>query len=157
MLSPMHNPHWDRAARGEEKPLRVPYFLLPQPPAQCWSVLSAARAPATHSAAQPLHLVFTRADTSTPRAGPGANPVDDSHAEGEIKLQLKPMDTVAKEEDSKPSHQLYKLQIKSTRSTRQTPCLWNIQKDNGSSQKRKCSNSDSFGPCRQEHTGIGPD
>ena len=46
--------------------------------------------------------------------------MDDSHAEEEIKPQLKPRDSVAKEEDLKPSHQLYKLQIKSTSSTRQT-------------------------------------
>ena len=43
------------------------------------------------------------------------------HAEVEIK-QLKPRGSVAKEEDLKPSHQLYKLQIKFTRSTRQTLC-----------------------------------
>ena len=35
------------------------------------------------------------------------------HAEVEIKPQLNPRGRVAKEEDSKPSHQLYKLQIKS--------------------------------------------
>ena len=48
--------------------------------------------------------------------------MDDPHAEGrlEIKPQLKPRGIVAKEEDPKPSHQVYKLQIKSTRSTRQT-------------------------------------
>ena len=43
--------------------------------------------------------------------------MDDSHAEVEIKPQLKPRGSVAKEEDPKPSHQLYKLQIKSTHST----------------------------------------
>ena len=36
------------------------------------------------------------------------------HAEVEIKPQLKPRGSAAKEEDPKPSHQLYKLQIKST-------------------------------------------
>ena len=36
-------------------------------------------------------------------------PVDDPHAEVEIKPQLKPRGSVAKEEDPKPSHQLYKL------------------------------------------------
>ena len=41
------------------------------------------------------------------------------HAEVEIKLQLKPRGSASKE-DLKPSHQLYKLQIKSTQSTRQT-------------------------------------
>ena len=39
--------------------------------------------------------------------------VDNPHAEMEIKPQLKPRGSVAKEEDPKPSHQLYKLQIKS--------------------------------------------
>ena len=47
-------------------------------------------------------------------------------AEVEIKPQLKPKGSMAKEEDPKHSHQLYKLQIKSTRSTRQTLCLCNI-------------------------------
>jgi len=37
----------------------------------------------------------------------------------EIKLQLKLRISVLKEEDPKPSHQLYKLQIKSTQSARQ--------------------------------------
>ena len=46
--------------------------------------------------------------------------------EVKIKPQLKPRGSVAKEEDPKPSHQLYKLQVKSTRSTRQNLCLWNI-------------------------------
>ena len=35
--------------------------------------------------------------------------MDDPHAEVEIKPQLKPRGSVAKEEDPKPSHQLYKL------------------------------------------------
>ena len=46
--------------------------------------------------------------------------MDDPHAEVEIKPQLKPRGSVAKEEDPEPSHQLYQLQIKSTLSTRQT-------------------------------------
>ena len=49
--------------------------------------------------------------------------MEDPHAEVEIKPQLKPRGSVAKEEDPKSSHQLYKLQIKSIRSTRQTLCL----------------------------------
>ena len=54
-----------------------------------------------------------------------------------IKPQLNPRGSGAKEEDLKPSQYLYKLQIKSPRSTRQTLCLWNIQKDSESSHKRK--------------------
>ena len=47
-------------------------------------------------------------------------PVDDPHTEVKMKSQLKHMGSVNKEEDPKPSHQLYKLQVKSTQSTRQT-------------------------------------
>ena len=54
--------------------------------------------------------------------------MDDPHAEGEIKPQLKPRGRVAKEEDPKPSHQLYKRQVKSTRSTGRPLCLWKIRK-----------------------------
>ena len=43
--------------------------------------------------------------------------MDNSYPEVEIKSQLKPGDGVTKEEYPKPSHLLYKLQIKSTRST----------------------------------------
>jgi len=39
--------------------------------------------------------------------------VDDPHAEVEIKPQLRPMGSVAKGDDSEPSHQQYKLKIKS--------------------------------------------
>jgi len=48
--------------------------------------------------------------------------VDNPHTEVEIKPQLKPRGCVAKDKDPKPSQQLYKLQIKSTGSTRQTLC-----------------------------------
>jgi len=51
--------------------------------------------------------------------------VDDPHVEVEIKPQLKPRGSVAKEEDRKPSHQLYKLQIKSTLGTL---CVYGIYK-----------------------------
>ena len=54
------------------------------------------------------------------RAASGANPSGHPHAEVEIKPQLKLRVSVSKEEDPKPSHQLYKLQIKSTRSARQS-------------------------------------
>ena len=47
-------------------------------------------------------------------------------AEVEIKPQLEPRGSMAKEDDPNPSLQLYKLQIKSTGSTSQTLCLWNI-------------------------------
>ena len=37
--------------------------------------------------------------------------MDDPHAEVEIKPQLKPRGSVAKEEDPKPSHQLYSCRL----------------------------------------------
>ena len=37
--------------------------------------------------------------------------MDDPHAEVEIKSQLKPRGSVTKEEDPKPSHQLYSCRI----------------------------------------------
>ena len=46
--------------------------------------------------------------------------MDYPHAEVEIKPHLKPRGSVAKEEDPKPSHKLFRLQIQSTLSTRQT-------------------------------------
>ena len=61
-----------------------------------------------------LHTWPSQEQTEVFQAASGANPVDDPHVEVEIKPQLKPRGSVAKEEDSKPSHQLYKLQIKST-------------------------------------------
>ena len=60
--------------------------------------------------------------------------MDDPRAEVEIKPQLKPRGSMAKEEDPKPSHQLYKVQVKSTRSTGQTV---SILKEVESSHKRK--------------------
>ena len=83
--------------------------------------------------------------------------MDDPHAEVEIKPQQKPRGSVAKEEDPKPSHQLYKLQIKSIQSARQPLCLWNIYKATDSAHRRKRTSSDSCGHWRREHTGAGPD
>ena len=83
--------------------------------------------------------------------------MNDPHVEVQIKPQLKPWGTVAKEEEPKPPYQLYNLQIKSTRSTKLTLCLWNISKDIESSHKRKRTSSDSCGHWRQERTGEGPD
>jgi len=86
----------------------------------------AARTPVTQAAAPPPHLALTGANPSPPGQPQDQMPADDPHAEVEIKPQLKPRGNVAKEEDPKPSHQLYKLQIKSTQLTRQTLRLGNI-------------------------------
>ena len=70
-------------------------------------VPGAARTPATQAAAPPPHLALTGANPSPPGQPQEQTPVDDPHAEVEIKPQLKPRGSVAKEEDPKPSHQLY--------------------------------------------------
>ena len=89
-------------------------------------VPGAARTPATQAAAPLPQLALIRANPSPPGQLQEQTPVDDPHAEVEIKPPLKPRGSVTKEEDPKPYHQQYKLQIKSTQSTRQTMCLWYI-------------------------------
>ena len=140
---------------GLPYPSRALYFQLPYPPT-----------PLSNWCCQ---MPCNSSSCTTSTTGPhGANPsppgqpqeqtlVDDPHAEVAIKPQLKHRGSVAKEEDPKLSHQLYKLQIKFPQSTRQTPCLWNILKDFESSHKGKHTSSDSCGHWKQEHTGIGPD
>ena len=77
-------------------------------------VPAAARTPVTQAPTSPPHLALTEANPSPPGQPQEQTPVDNPHAEVEIKPQLKPRGSVSKEEDPKPSHQLYKLQIKST-------------------------------------------
>ena len=80
----------------------------------------------TQAAAPPSHLALTGANPILPGQPQEQTPVDDPHAEVEIKITIETQGAVwGKEEDPKPCHQLYKLQVKSTGSTRQTLCLWN--------------------------------
>ena len=90
---------------------RALYFLLPWPPTplSTWCCQN----PSTQAAAPPPHLVLTRANPSPPGQPQEQTPVDDPYTEVKIKPQLKLRGRVAKEEDPKPSHQLYELQIKS--------------------------------------------
>ena len=74
----------------------------------------AARTPATQAATPLPQLALTGANPSPPGQPQEQSPVDDPNAEVEIKPQLKPTGGVAKEEGSKTSHRLHKLQIKST-------------------------------------------
>ena len=98
-------------------PSRALYFLLPwlPTPLSTWCFQN----PVTQAAAPSSHLALTGANQSPPRQPQEQTPVDEPHAELEIKPQLKPRGSVAKE-DPKLSHQLYRLQIKSTQSSRQT-------------------------------------
>jgi len=78
----------------------------------------------TQAAAPPPQLALTGAEPSLPGQPQEQTTVDEPYAEVEVKPQWKSRGSVAKEEDPKPSHQLYKLQIKSTQPTRQALCLW---------------------------------
>ena len=136
-------------------PSRALYFLLPQlpTPLSAWCCQS----PCDPSSCTTLTPGPHRGTPSPPGQTQEQTPVDDPRAEVEAKPPLKPRGSVAKEEDPKPSHQRCKLQIKSTRSTIQTLCLWNIEKATESSHTGKRTSSDSCGHWRQEHTGVGPD
>ena len=90
------------------------HYISCCPSCQLPRVPGGARTLATHAAAPSPHMVFTEANPSPPGQPQGQTPVDDPLAEVEIKPQLKPRGSVAKEEDPKPSHQLYELQIKFT-------------------------------------------
>ena len=88
------------------------HYISCCPSCQLPRVPGGARTLATQAAAPSPHMVFTEANPSPPGQPQGQTPVDDPLAEVEIKPQLKPRGTVAKEKDPIPS--LYKLQIKST-------------------------------------------
>ena len=60
------------------------------------------------------------------RVASGANPRGWPTCRGWHKTTIETRGSVAKEEDPKPSHQMYRLQIKSTWSTSQTLCLRDI-------------------------------
>ena len=109
----------------------------------------------TQAAAPPPHLALTGASPSPPGQPQEQPPADEPHVEVEIKPQLKPRGSVTKEEDPKPSHQLYKLQIKSTRSTRQTRVYGMYKRPLSAPTNRTSSRN--CGHWRQENTGVGPD
>ena len=96
-----------------------PSFQLPWVP-------GAARTPANQAAIPSPHLTLTGANPSPPGQPQGQTPVDDPHAEVEVKPQLKPRAVWLRKKTPKPSHQLYKLTIKSTQSIMEIPSLRNI-------------------------------
>ena len=87
------------------------HYISCCPSCQLPCVPGAARTPATQAAAAPPNLALTRAKPSPPGQPQKQTPVDNPHVEVEIKSQLKPRGSVAREEDPKLSHQLYKLKI----------------------------------------------
>ena len=110
---------------------------------------------ATQAAELPPYLAFTGTDPSPSGQPQEQNPRGQPTCRGRNKTTMKPRGSVAKEEDPKPSHQLYKLKIKSTWPTRQTLPIeykkghWELS--------QKHTRSDSCGHWRQDHTGVGPD
>ena len=102
------------------------HYICYYPSRQPSWVSGASRTSATQVAASSPHLALTGANPVPPGHPQELNPSGDPHVEVEIKPQLKPRGSVAKEEDPELSHQLHKLQIKSTQWTKQTLCLWNI-------------------------------
>ena len=86
------------------------HYISCCPSCQLPWIPGAARNPATQAAAPPPHLALTEANSSPPGQPQEQTPVDNPHAEVEIKAQLKPRGSVTKE-DPKPSHQRYKLQV----------------------------------------------
>ena len=83
------------------------------PSCQLSCLPDAVRTPAIQAAARPPYLALTGANPSLPGQPQEQTPVGNPHAEVEIKPQLKPRGRVAEEEGPKPSHQLYKLKVKS--------------------------------------------
>ena len=67
--------------------------------------------PVAQAAALPPYLAFTGANPSPPGQPQEQTPVNDPYPEVVIKPQLKPTGSVAEEEDSKPSHQLYSCRL----------------------------------------------
>ena len=97
---------------------RALYFWLPQPPTplSTWCCQNPCDPSSCTTSTPGPH----RGNPRPPGQPQEQSPVDDPHVEVEIKTQLKPRGSVTKEEDPKLSHQLYKLQLTSTQSTRQT-------------------------------------
>ena len=79
------------------------HFISCCPSCQLPWVPGAARTPEIQAAAPPPHVALTGANPSPPGQPQEQTPVDNPHAEVEIKPQLKPRGSVAKEEDPKPS------------------------------------------------------
>ena len=67
--------------------------------------------PVAQAAALPPYLAFTGANPSPPGQPQEQTPVDNPYPEVKIKSRLKPRDIMTKEEDPKPSHQLYSCRL----------------------------------------------
>ena len=123
----MHDPHWDRVARGNKKKKKILHeyvwsffgrvqlfgilwviacgLLYPRDPPGKKNSGVGCHVLLEHqiSCCPSHHLVLAGTDASPPGKPQEQTPVDDSHAEVEIKPQLKPRGTVAKRTESFPN------------------------------------------------------
>ena len=108
---------------------------------------------------RPKHCLHTRPSQGKPqssRAASGANPTGRPTTAVEIKPQLEPRGSVAKERDPEPSHHLGKLQVQSQDRLGRRG-LWTLCEATESAHRRKRARSDSRGQWTQGHTGVGPE
>ena len=116
--------YWSMLANTGCHTLLELYFLLPwpPPPRSPWCCQN----PCDPSSCTTSTPGPQRGKPKSSKAASRANLRRLPISRGGNKITVETRGSVTKEEDPKPSHQLYKLQIKSTQSTRQTLCLWNI-------------------------------
>ena len=88
-------------------------------------VPGAARTPVTQAAAPPPHLAFTEANPSPPGQPQGQTPVDDPHAEVEIKPPLKPRAVWLRKKPQNLLTSCTNCRLNPHDQTKQTLCLWN--------------------------------
>ena len=106
-------------------PSRVLYFLLPSPPSplSTWCCQNTS----DPSNCTTPHLALPGADPNPPGQPQEQTPVDHPHAEVEIKPQLKPRGSVAKEENPKPFHSCTRNRL-NPHDQLGRPCVYRIYK-----------------------------
>ena len=82
--------------------------------------------------------------------------MDNPHAKVEIKPRLKPRGSVAKEEDQKASHSCTNCTL-NLHDKPDRLFVFGIYKRTVRAPTKENTSSDSCGPGRQEHMGVGPD
>ena len=125
-----------------------PSHQLPWVHGDVWS-------PETQVAAPPSLLALTGASPNLPGQPQERTPVDNPHAKVEIKPRLKPRGSVAKEEDQNLPTSCAGFRL-SPHDHLGRLCVW-IYKRSLRAPTKENTSSDSCGPGRQEHMGVGPD
>ena len=131
------------------------HYISCCPSCQLLWVPGAARTPETHAVAPPPHLALTGADASPPGQPQEQTPVDDPHAEVEIKPHWNPGEVwLRKKTQNLPT---------SCTSCRLNPhdqlsrlCVYGIYKRPLRVPTKENTSPDTCGHWRQEYTGVGP-